>query len=96
MLMEITKDPSLLKALREEVATVTIFDRKLGNHSIDTQKVVLLPLLQSIFTETADQLQYNARRQGTHHARWTHHPSRVYAASANAGCILQSGKLGHE
>lgn len=50
--MEIIKDPSLLKAVRDEVATVTTTDPETGKPTIDSQKVVALPLLQSIFTET--------------------------------------------
>lgn len=50
--MEIIKDPSLLQAVRDEVATVTSIDPEMGTPSIDSQKLVALPLLQSIFTET--------------------------------------------
>lgn len=50
--MEIIKDPSLLQAVRDEVATVTTTDPETGSPSIDSQKLVALPLLQSIFTET--------------------------------------------
>jgi cytochrome P450 len=52
MLMEIIKDPFLLRAARNEVATVTTTDPETGKPAIDSQKVVALPLLQSIFTET--------------------------------------------
>lgn len=50
--MEIIKDPSLLEAVREEVATVTTIEPETGRRTIDAQKLVTLPLLQSIFTET--------------------------------------------
>lgn len=50
--MEIIKDPSLLQAVRDEVATVIQPDPETGNLAIDHQKLVALPLLQSIFTET--------------------------------------------
>ncbi|KAI1084640.1 putative cytochrome P450 [Whalleya microplaca] len=52
MLMEIIKDHSLLQAVREEVATVIVTDPDTGKRTIDSQKIVALPLLQSIFTET--------------------------------------------
>ncbi|KAK8077949.1 hypothetical protein PG996_004119 [Apiospora saccharicola] len=52
MLMEIIRDPSLLQAVREEVATATTTDPETGNSSFDHQKLVALPLLQSIWTET--------------------------------------------
>lgn len=50
--MEVIKDPSLLQAVRDEVTTVTTTDPETGSPSIDSQKLVALPLLQSIFTET--------------------------------------------
>lgn len=50
--MEIVKDPSLLQAVRDEVATVIQSDSSEGKLNIDHQKLVALPLLQSIFTET--------------------------------------------
>lgn len=52
MLMEIIRDPSLLQAVRDEVATVTTMHPETGSLGIDSQKLVSLPLLQSIFTET--------------------------------------------
>lgn len=52
MLMEIIKDPVLLKAVCDEVATVVTTDPETGKPTIDSQKVVALPLLNSIFTET--------------------------------------------
>lgn len=50
--MEIIKDPSLLQAVRDEVATVIHSDPETGRLQIDHQKLVALPLLQSVFTET--------------------------------------------
>lgn len=50
--MEIIKDPSLLQAVRDEVAMVTSTDPETGSPSIDSRKLAALPLLQSIFTET--------------------------------------------
>ncbi|KAK8059001.1 cytochrome P450 [Apiospora phragmitis] len=52
MLMEIIRDPSLLRAVREEVATATETDPATGKPILDNQKLVALPLLQSICTET--------------------------------------------
>ncbi|KAK8134462.1 cytochrome P450 [Apiospora sp. TS-2023a] len=52
MLMEIIKDPSLLQAVREEVATAMTTDPETGKPVFDHQKLVALPLLQSIWTET--------------------------------------------
>lgn len=52
MLLEIIKDRSLLQAVRDEVSTVTSTDLWTGKASIDSQKLVMLPLLQSIYAET--------------------------------------------
>lgn len=52
MIVEIIKDPSLLQAIREEVASTVITDSGTGARSFDGQKLVTLPLLQSVFTET--------------------------------------------
>ncbi|ORY71962.1 putative cytochrome P450 [Pseudomassariella vexata] len=51
MIMEITKDPSLLQAIRDEVATAHKTDLETGALMIDSDKLVTLPLLQSVFTE---------------------------------------------
>lgn len=50
--MEIIKQPSFLQAVRDEVATVMQSDPETGGLRIDHQKLVALPLLQFIFTET--------------------------------------------
>lgn len=50
--MEIVKDTSLLQAVRDEVSTALITDPRTGERTLDSQKLVALPLLQSIFTET--------------------------------------------
>ncbi|KAH7318291.1 cytochrome P450 [Stachybotrys elegans] len=52
MLMEILADASLLQAVREEVATAVTTDAETGKLKVDSQKLVELPLLQSIWTET--------------------------------------------
>lgn len=52
MLMEIIRDLALLQAVREEVATAILADSETGKSTLDSQKLVALPLLQSIWTET--------------------------------------------
>ncbi|KAI0110918.1 putative cytochrome P450 [Nemania sp. FL0031] len=52
MLMEIIRDPALLQSVREEVEAAKITDPATGNTTLDSQKLVSLPLLQSIWTET--------------------------------------------
>ena len=49
--MELNKDAALLKAVREEVAGAFVMDSVTGARTLDVQKVVALPLLQSLFTE---------------------------------------------
>lgn len=49
--MELNKDAELLNAVREEVASAFVTDSTTGARTLDTQKVVALPLLQSLFTE---------------------------------------------
>lgn len=51
MLLEILKDSSLLRAVQEEVATTYSKDPETGKPVCDIQKLVMLPLLQSVFTE---------------------------------------------
>lgn len=48
--MEIIKDPALLEAVREELRSVVGNDPTTGQ--LDSQKLVALPLMQSIWTET--------------------------------------------
>jgi len=52
MIVEIAKDPSLFQTVREEVATTYVTDPENGSRTFDIQKLVTLPLLQSVFTET--------------------------------------------
>lgn len=53
MLMEIIKDPALLEAVRDELRSVVSKDPTTGQlGQLDSQKLVALPLLQSIWTET--------------------------------------------
>jgi len=51
-LIEIIKDPSLFEAVREEIVTTYVTDPRTRARSIDSQKLVSLPLLQSIYVES--------------------------------------------
>jgi cytochrome P450 len=51
MIIEILKDSSLLKAIREEITTIYIIDPDTNIRTFDIEKLVKLPLLQSVFTE---------------------------------------------
>ncbi|VBB84294.1 Putative Cytochrome P450 E-class, group IV [Podospora comata] len=50
-LMEVIEDKSLLEAVREEVNTVLETDPDTGARTINMQKLLALPLLQSIYVE---------------------------------------------
>ena len=52
MLMEISKDSSLIQALREEFDTAYTIDSSTGTRSLSIQKVTSLPLLSSVYSET--------------------------------------------
>ncbi|KAK3685170.1 cytochrome P450 [Podospora appendiculata] len=52
-MIEAIKDPSLFQALREEAQSAyTATDPKTGTKHIDAQKLVALPLMQSLYVET--------------------------------------------
>jgi cytochrome P450 len=51
MIIEILKDTSLLEAIREEITTTYITDPETKMRTFDIEKLVKLPLLQSVFTE---------------------------------------------
>lgn len=51
VILEIAKDPSLLAAVREEVATAYMIDSETGSRRVEAEKLMTLPLLQSILTE---------------------------------------------
>jgi cytochrome P450 len=51
LLMEIVKSPDLLRRVRDEVKTTYITDPDTGERFIDAQKLLALPLLQSIYIE---------------------------------------------
>jgi len=52
VLYEVIRDPSLLREVREEVLQAYDLDPTTGERTLDTQKLLSLPLLQSILIET--------------------------------------------
>jgi cytochrome P450 len=52
LMMELCRDPSLFRAVREEVETAFTTDEATGKRVLDAQKVAALPLLRSAYTET--------------------------------------------
>ncbi|KAL2173171.1 cytochrome P450 [Thermothelomyces heterothallicus CBS 202.75] len=52
LVMEVARDPELLRALREEVEMAFATDGATGRRTLDPQKVAALPLLASAYTET--------------------------------------------
>lgn len=51
ILLELGKDAALRQAVREEVATAFVTDPGTGARTLDLQKLMALPLLQSLYTE---------------------------------------------
>jgi cytochrome P450 len=49
--MEIVRDPALFQAVRSEVLDTLVTDPATGTRSFDIQKLLALPLLQSIYIE---------------------------------------------
>ena len=49
--MELARDPALLKQVREEVMTTIHVDPATGQRTLNSQKLVTIPLLQSIYIE---------------------------------------------
>lgn len=50
--IELARDPDLFQAVREEVLKAYVTDPTTGKRTIDAQKLLELPLLQSIYVET--------------------------------------------
>jgi cytochrome P450 len=64
MILELARDPALLKAVQEEVATVEYTDENTNERAFHIQKLTTLPLLQAIFTETLRlRMNFNIIRQ---------------------------------
>ncbi|KAM7216356.1 putative cytochrome P450 E-class, group IV [Rhypophila decipiens] len=52
MMMHVVHDPALLAQIREEVESVFVIDPATGGKTLDIQKMLALPLLQSVYTES--------------------------------------------
>ncbi|KAF6816753.1 hypothetical protein CPLU01_13771 [Colletotrichum plurivorum] len=52
VMMELIRDPALLKEVRDEIQTTLVVDPKTGYASFDVSQLLTLPLLQSIYSET--------------------------------------------
>lgn len=84
MILELAKDPSLLKAVQEEVSTTVITDPETGKRTLDIQKLSTLPLLQSVFTETLRlRMNFNIIRQ-------VKEPFAVDGYTLKKGAMLQA------
>jgi cytochrome P450 len=51
-MMELIADPALYKAVREECLAASTADPVTGERTFDTQKLLGMPLLQSVYIET--------------------------------------------
>ena len=84
MIIELAKDPALLEAVREEVATTYVTDPETGKRTFDIQKLATLPLLQSVFTETLRlRMNFNIIRQ-------VNEPFAVDGYTLKKGAMLQA------
>lgn len=84
MILELAKDPALLEAVREEVATTYVTDPKTGERTFDIQRLATLPLLQSVFTETLRlRMNFNIIRQ-------VKEPFAVDGYTLKKGAMLQA------
>ena len=84
MIVELAKDPTLLEAVREEVATTYVTDPETGKRTFDIQKLAILPLLQSVFTETLRlRMNFNIIRQ-------VNEPFDVDGYTLKKGAMLQA------
>ncbi|KAJ5113446.1 hypothetical protein N7456_001980, partial [Penicillium angulare] len=84
MILEIAKDPALLSAVREEVATTLTTDAETGSRTFDIPKLAVLPLLQSVFTETLRlRMNFNIIRQ-------VKEPFSVDGYTLKKGAMLQA------
>ncbi|MCJ1389519.1 hypothetical protein MMC18_002376 [Xylographa bjoerkii] len=62
------KNLSLLQAVREEVATAYVTDLETGSRTLDVEKLVTLPLPQSIFAEVLRvRMNFNLMRNVNEH-----------------------------
>jgi cytochrome P450 len=84
MIIRIVEDPSLLQAIREEVTTACVTDAKTGSSTLDLDKLVALPLLQSVFTEVL-RLYMNFNL-----IRFVHEPVTMQGFTLSRGCMLQA------
>ena len=84
MIVELAKDSALLEAVREEVATTYVIDLETGKRTFDIQKLAILPLLQSVFTETLRlRMNFNIIRQ-------VNEPFAVDGYTLKKGAMLQA------
>jgi len=83
-IIEMTKDPSLLAALRKEVEPTYITDPATGRRTIDLQALAALPLLQSVYTEIMRmRISLNVTREVVR-------PLEVEGYTLAAGTLLQA------
>jgi len=89
-IIEVIKDPALLDAIREEVATTYVTDPETGSHTISVEKVASLPLLQSVFTEVL------RLRVNFHLVRNVNQPITMDGVKLKKGALLMApSKLAH-
>lgn len=86
-IIKIVQDPSLLQAIRREVTTACVTDEETGSSTLDLDKLVALPLLQSVFTEVLRlHMNFNI-------IRYVHEPVSMDGFVLPKGCMLQAPML---
>jgi cytochrome P450 len=82
-MMELIKDQSLLHEVRQEVQSAFSVDTQ-GVRQLDIQKVVHLPLLQSVFTETL------RLHMSIHITREVMKPTQINGFNLRLGSLVQA------
>ncbi|KAL7628398.1 hypothetical protein AAE478_002600 [Parahypoxylon ruwenzoriense] len=83
IMIELIRDPNLFRAVKEEISQVEIVDGA-GSESLNHTKVMLLPLLQSVYTEV---LRLHVRVLIT---RTSHEPATIAGYNLPRGSIVQA------
>jgi cytochrome P450 len=83
VLMELVRDKDLFNEIRAEVKTTIIKDPMTGKETIDTHKLMGLPLLQSVFSEVLRlHMSFNVMRQ-------VKEPIKIDRYDVKTGTMLQ-------
>lgn len=83
-MMHLVQDPSLFDAVRKEALSAFITDEDTGLRRVDTQKLVNLPLMQSLYVETMRlHVSFNPMRKATK-------PLTIQGYNIEKGALVQT------